>query len=145
MSGAGDGGALADGALTLNLGPNMGYIRFSPVNGRFEAVCPCVSHAGAGGNPCKLRRCSHRGDKASPANGRPLGTLLAWLSFCHSPGFSTRDSHQNVHFIMSLDHRLRDKCRSDAKAFPNYKFLAERERPQDTGEPEEPLLVPMGF
>ena len=77
------------------------------------------------------------------ADGRPVGTLAAWLA--DSSKVHTREEHRSPFYIMCLPLENRQHFRNVVKAHPNGPAMLRHERKQEDGEPEEPLDVPMGW
>ena len=110
---------------------------------RFEALCDNVLHR-RGNHPCSLVRTS-LGHTLNNENGRPGGTLAAWLSYSFTK--PTRDDHRAVFFVASLPLALRCDARKLVAGSPGGLELLGKERKRRTvvDEPEEPLCVPMGW
>ena len=58
--------------------PN-GSIRFYFADKRFEATCMSDNHKTKDGTRCRLTRMGFIKKDMNPENGRPIGTLAAWL------------------------------------------------------------------
>ena len=93
VGGADGRGAMLASVTFENGGKNRRYR-----DGRFEAVCRCDDHLPKG--RCRLTRTSV-GNDDSPAQGRPLGLMAAWIE--EASQFSSREEHSSVfHCLYSL-------------------------------------------
>lgn len=107
-----------------------GYLRYYPSSRRFAAHCEVPEHG-----TCRRMKTANEGP--APAQGRPLGYLMAWLEDCNYP---SQQSH--LHSTHSLSLEARQRGREVLKGFASARMLFEVERPQRPGEPEEPLDCP---
>ena len=115
-----------------------GSIRYHHQDGRFEAVCSNPDHV-RNGRHCRITRSSHESWGRDYA-GRPLGTLMAWLS----AGFdATRvqgfGDHNNPFLVGTLSLEERSSLREHLKSVPNGRALLDKERDRRPHEGEEPL------
>ena len=119
-----------------------GKLRYFFSDGRFEATCGNDNHKTAGGVPCRLTRTScAAGDDL--ANGRPVGTLAAWLA--QSLDVPSREEHRCPFAIQPLPRGAREVARETVAASVNGPALMAHERPRYEGEPDEATEVPMGW
>ena len=76
-------------------------------------------------------------------NGRPLGTLVAWLT--DGETLPDRIQHRNAFCIASLGIGKRKAGRDPVRDHPEGEQFFRAERKQRIGEEEEPSSVPMGY
>lgn len=110
-----------------------GRIVFNVTAGSLDAHCGNPSHANAR-NPCRLNRTVSRGSR-NPAQGRPIGMLLAWLSV--SDSFPSRAAH---HAARSDGSVLSLVLRRELRIWAMSERLGalEHEGARRPGEDEEP-------
>ena len=102
-------------------------------DGRFEAVCGCDHHLPNG--RCRLTRTSV-GNVDSPAQGRPLGLLAAWIE--EASQFSSREEHSSAFSLFLFSPERRRIGREQLMRLPGAAALAALERVQRPGEGSEP-------
>lgn len=111
--------------------PGHGSIVWYRSNGNFVASCSADGHEGI--SLCKKTRTSWASDRR-PAQGRPLGHLMAWLVAEGEQRFSGRRAHHS--FVPSLAQRVAG--REALKALPDSALLFVAEREKRDGEDSEP-------
>lgn len=127
----------ADGATYVVEYPPYGLIAYYEHDRRFQAIC---WNACAGHGTCKLTRfvidSAHQ-----PAKGRPCGLMMAWLRMSYQT--NTHQEHIN-RFWMDCNLCLSDRQagRDTLKRLPGGDMLLQNERPQRSGELEEPAGQP---
>lgn len=133
--------ARARALLDVQLGAHgrIAYYEY-PVSGRkiFQATCGNKAHKG-----CQKTR-SAKEDAAKPAQGRPLGFLVAWL--LQSDDWETKGGHFLVD-VAQPGLAPNQDARSVARAIAHIDFvgfadLEEKERDPRDGEDVEPELCP---
>lgn len=139
-SGAASSGEPA--SILLDFGGDC-RIRYFFLDNRFEATCGNPAHVSAQGTPCRLTRTAIGDGEGLGPNGRPLGSMAEWLM--DSFVISTREEHRNPFYIMSLPLEGRQRRREQIKTMVCGEEILAKERKQRPGEPEEPLMVPMGW
>ena len=102
-------------------------------DGRFEAVCGCDHHLPNG--RCRLTRTSV-GNVDSPAQGRPLGLLAAWIE--EASQFSSREEHSSAFSLFLFSPERRRIGRVQLMRLPGPAALAALERVQRPDEGSEP-------
>jgi hypothetical protein len=111
-----------------------GSIAWHLTTNRFEARCNNTDH----GERCRMTRASTEGKRASAVGqGRPLGTLVAWLA-------------SGGQFVTAYDHRanlpydgdIRMAARSKLRESDDGLDLLSRERAKRLGEDSEPEDMP---
>ena len=143
------GGASASGprlmpgrgiGLRVEFGVDVGFIRWFPWTSRFEGTCTRPGHEDV---RCRFTKyatpSSGVGDAYKPALGRPLGLMSAWLlgEFDGMP-----HEHTDPFHIMSFSRHHRLDGRRHLSTLQDGDLLQAHERPQRSGEPEEPFEDP---
>lgn len=115
----------------------FGTIKFYTTDGRFQASCPCPGHE-VGDFACRFTRYRRAGK--SPAKGRPLGLMVAWLRLGRL--FTCHDEHIHPLALSSISRGERITARDLLKTVPGGDVLLSKERQRRPGEPEEPMGEP---
>lgn len=123
-------------------GVNIGSIKYDTVRGFLAAHCGNPAH----GKLCRLNRTCRPAARGRPAQGRPLGLLLAWLE-CHRH-YPTKEAHHDITSTRNicLCPHLSEAKRSEARAAlqvedpETYNTLAGLERDRRADEGSEPAL-----
>lgn len=107
--------------------------------GRFQAVCGNIAEHG---NRCRLTRTKHEPKNAdrTPAQGRPLGLLAAWLELSHAPNVDTSADH--LANACLINTAARQAARGRLMMQESGALLAACERARREGEDDEPALLP---
>ena len=85
---------------------------------------------------CRMTRTSLASD-GNPAQGRPLGLLMAWLVMTE-PLPCSREEHCMDFLVFTLAYEKRAMCRDLLMALPGAAALAKHERKQREHEGPEP-------
>ena len=101
------------------------------------------NHKTKDGTRCRLTRMCFIKKDMSPENGRPIGTLAAWLEDCFVK--DEREEHRDPFYIFSLEEKKRQDARQSVMCMPCGPKLADGGTAPKKGEPEEPKVVPMGY
>lgn len=134
------GGLVAHPAYSVDVrGDGRCIIRHDTVQKQWGAHCRLPAH----GHLCRLNR-TLKERAGNPAQGRPLGFLLAWLQ--SAGDFESKEEHMQLgrspHFILDerMSHRTRVRARVWLRdAEPDvYRELTQLEREQQSGEGIEP-------
>jgi hypothetical protein len=105
-------------------------------DGRFEAVCRHCDHGPMG--RCRLTRTSRISDDAlESAQGRPLGLLSSWL--LSAKDYNWREEHGDMFAVYCQTLPMRQNARRVLMGLHGSRELANHERAQRPGEPEEPV------
>ena len=123
-----------------------GHVRYYDSDKRFEATCYNRAHWTDEGRPCRVTRTGLGGasvGEGDAPNGRPLGTLVAWLA--DGEHLLDRIQHRNVFYIASLGIGKRKAARDLVREHPEGENIFRDERKQRIGEEEEPSSFPMGY
>ena len=143
-----DGGVASTRRLTpgrghgmkVDFGPDVGYIRWFPFTNRFEASCLRPGHAVS---RCRLTKYASEsagvGEQFNSAMGRPLGLMAAWLL---TPFEGPANEHHNHFTVICITRQERVDARMHLSSLTGGGTIQCHERPQRTGEPEEPLGDP---
>lgn len=118
-----------------------GKLHYFFQDGRFQATCSNPCHK-FNDTPCRLTRTSCS-DNTFSCNGRPAGTLAAWLADAYHK--DSRFEHRAPFYICLIPRQERLEGRELIKAQPNGPALLSQERRRREDEPEEPMQVPMGW
>ena len=110
--------------------PQGGRIVYYAHRNEFYAECPLRVHGH--GQLCRRARTSNANHRR-PAQGRPLGTLMAWLEL--SLEYETGDDHKTI-FACTLQQRR--AAREALKLIPGSQTLLAAERDKFPGEDSEP-------
>ena len=115
----------------------FGKISFYPSDNRFE--CRCRHHQ-VGAKHCVLTR-TKKENVGRPAQGRPLGLMMAWLESCEL--YETKADHGNKLWIqVELTQEVRLRARLELRKLLNGPVLESMERQLRAGEAEEPEDIP---
>jgi hypothetical protein len=117
-------------------GEMLGALVSNGVN--MNAHCFSTSHC-SGGASCHTDRLLREGRR--PAQGRPLGLLVAWL-LRHSK-HATKSSHQDIKPLLSSRNGYAERCRAREwlKAQGGFQEAFALERPSRDGESSEPEVA----
>jgi len=113
-----------------------GRIVYYKTRREFYAECP-LRGLGHQGNRRRSRTSRASEGNRKPAQGRPLGLLLAWSEAAEH--HENSDSHK-VLFETTWDDRKR--ARQYLKTLPGFDALFHFERPLEAGEDSEPEMEP---
>ena len=113
-----------------------GRIVYYRSRNEFYAECP-MRGIGHSGNCRRARTAKASENSRRPAQGRPLGLLLAWCEAAESHDSS--DSHK---LLFETTHEERKRCRQHLKTLPGSGPLFQCERPLLAGEDSEPEEEP---
>lgn len=115
--------------------PGLGMLSWYKGSNDFVVTCSCQDHSG--GPKCKKTRTGNKSkiEGRRPAQGRPLGHLMAWLEKQHD--FAT----QGLHLKYDPDLPSRQGFRARLQEIPGSAFFFARERRPRDGEGVEPELL----
>lgn len=122
---------------TVTMQVEGGSISYYPSKQAFEAVCEVRGH----GRCVLTRTCKGKfnAEAGRVVGGRPCGFLAAWLA--QGPGVATKAAHWAPELLARpLEERasVREQIRTSGEAGP---MLLGAERPQEAGEPAEPVTL----
>ncbi len=115
--------------------PGLGYLVLD------EKANSLNAHCAAHGSLCRLNRSLNSNDRR-PAQGRPVGQLIAWLQ-CQG-SFADAAAHKaSARQEAFVGWATRFEARTWAKALPDFEEqILPLERPLARGEREEPFALP---
>ena len=113
--------------------PGVGKIFYYSHLKRFTASCAV--------HKCTFSKTSNESED-NPAAGRPVGTLIAWLVQNQPPASVSKAAHACLKNKRSIPLDLRQQGRDLCRLLESGAELLASERPQRTGEPEEPVGQP---